>query len=67
MSHLYPQQLKRQLNHWSSLLSIVMVFTVVCSSALLLMPILLAAPAADVSAALAIVAVAEPQIHPNRL
>jgi hypothetical protein len=40
-----------------------MVFTVVCSSALLLMPILLAAPAADVSAALAIVPVAEPQIH----
>ena len=63
MSHLYPQQLKRQLNHWSSLLSIVMVFTVVCSSTLLLMPILLAAPAADVSTALAIVPVAEPQIH----
>lgn len=59
MSQSNPQQLKR----WFSLLSVVLVFTVVCSSALLLMPILLAAPAADMSAALTIVDVSEPTIH----
>lgn len=59
MSSTYPQQLK----HWLSLLSVVMVFTIVCSSALLLMPILLAAPVADTSAALTIVPVSEPSIH----
>ncbi|MCE7988189.1 MAG: hypothetical protein DYG89_44080 [Caldilinea sp. CFX5] len=59
MSQSHPSQLKR----WFFLLSVVLVFSVVCSSALLLMPILLAAPAAEVSAALTIVPVSAPQIN----